>query len=386
MLKKSLFAVFIVIAVVIFVNSAVFAADSSDIKVVFRKANSAGGALNRGDQEAISKFVSNSLDELVTALDYSEMLGIRKDIAAYSIKKKPSRYSLAYATAIEKAFPPVMDKVKNISDPVRKTQLAISLMILLADVETMELAPLGMSMFDDKNAAVRYWAVSSVASVEVAEQLKSSATGDPKLAAKILSVFDKMINEKTLPEMLNLIAGFADALDSTEADEILIRIADIRIKSYAKWNVKYELMDAELINSLCRTIRARKSASDTLKTEAARRFAQLYSCAIQRYILGFNTLDDIQKAHLTFVLSDVERFAIGKLLARPQTEIKQLVSSNNPRGLEALEMEHDSLLGTVSKPGRLAQELNFDYGKMAGKIMNAPRRISAPKPEVEPEV
>lgn len=386
MLKKSFCAMFIVLAVVVFFDSAVFAADSSDIRVVFRKSKQAGGALNRGDKEVIGKFVSSSLDELLVAIDYSEMLAIRTEIASYSRTKKPSNYSMAFASAIKKTFSQVLDKVKEVSDPIRKTQLTITLMTLLSDVEIMDLAPLAMSMFDDKNAAVRYWAVRSIANAEIATQLKSPVTGDRKLAAKIVSAFDKMIDEKTLPEMLNLVAGFADVLDSSEADAILIRIADIRINSYLEWNVEYELMDAALLNSLCRTIRDKKTASKASKADVARCFAQLYACAMQRYIQGFHTLDDVHKSYLVFVLADVERSSIGKLLGRTQTDIKQLVSSNNPRGLESLDNEYDSLLGTVSNPGSLALELKFDYGKMAGKQMNAPIPLSTPKSQVDLEV
>ncbi len=386
MLKKSFCVVFIGLAVVVFFNSTVFAADSTDLKVVFRKAKSAGGALNRGDKEVIEKYVSNSMDELANSLEFTEMLDIRNEIVSFSIKKKPSEYSMAFANAIEKAFGPALVKVENTSDQILKNQLAINLLILLADIEIMDLAPIGISMFGDENAAIKYWAVSSVANSEVATQLKAAVTGNPKLAAKIVSAFDKMVDNNTLPDILNLIVGFADVLDSSEADAILVRIADIRIDSYIKWTVKYELMDAGLLNSLARTIRSKKLSAGTSKTKVARRFAQLYSCVIQRYILGFNTLADTRKAQLSIVLGDVEKTSVGKLTGQSQIEIKQLLSSNNQRTLDLLDKEHDSLLGSASGPGRLAQKLNFDYGKFAGKKINAPKRISAPKQEVGIEV
>ncbi|MCF7955279.1 MAG: hypothetical protein K9M75_05720, partial [Phycisphaerae bacterium] len=181
-----------------------------------------------------------------------------------------------------------------------------------------------------------------------------------------------------LPEILNLIVGFADALDTPQADALLVRIADIRIESYAAWKVKFELMDAELLNSLARSIKENKTSSEKDTAEIARRFAQLYSYAIQRYISGFETLQDSQKTQLEFVLADVELSSVSKLLGRPQNVIKQCVSNSSQRSLETLGNEHDSLLGKASGPGRLAYELKYDYGRDGSKPITAPKRLSPP--------
>lgn len=380
MSKKSYCVSIIVLTVVFLLSSAVFAADSSGIDAVFRKAKSGDGVINSGDKRVIGEFVSKSLDELVNALDLAEMSDIRNEIASRSIKKKPNQYSMAFAGAMKKALTPVLNQVANTTDEVRKNQLTINLLILLADINTIELAPIGMSMFGDENAAIRYWAVSSVATREIAVQLKSAVTGDPKLAAQIVSQFDKMVDENTFPEILNLIVTFADALDTTETDAILLRIASIRIKSYAQWTVKFEFMDANLLNSLARTIIAADSASKSNIAEIARSFAQLYSYAIQRYVRGFNILGDTQKNELVFVLAEVEQVSVGKLLGQSQNDIKKFVSSSNQRSIDSLDKEHDSLLGTASRAGRLARKLNFNYGKDAGVPIIAPKQLSSPKP------
>jgi hypothetical protein len=204
-------------------------------------------------------------------------------------------------------------------------------------------------------------------------------TGDEKLAKQIISRFDKMVNDRTLPEILNLIVGFADVLDTPQADALLIRIADVRIKSYAAWKVKFELMDAGLLNSLARSIKANKTSSDREIAEIARRFAQLYSYAIQRYVSGFETLEASQKAQLKFVLADVEQSSVSKLLGRSQNVIKQYVNNSSQRSLDSLGKEHDSLLGKASGAGRLGHELKFDYGTDGGKPMTAPKRLAPPE-------
>jgi len=378
MAKKRFCFVIIVLAVVFCLNSAVFAADTREIDVVFKKARSAGGALNSGDKKVIAEFVSRSLEEMVIALDYKDMADIRGEIVSRSVIKKPSQYSMAFAASMEKAVKPALAEVARLSDKSRMMQLKLNLLILLAQVENMELAPVGMSMFDDKNAAVRYWAVNSVANTEIATQLKSKVTGDEKLAKQIISRFDKMVNDRTLPEILNLIVGFADVLDTPQADALLVRIADVRIKSYAAWKVKFELMDANLLNSLARCIKANKTGNEKEIAEIARRFAQLYSYAIQRYVSGFETLEASQKAQLKFVLADVEQSSVSKLLGRSQNVIKQYVNNSSQRSLDSLGKEHDSLLGKASRAGRLAYELKYDYGTDGGKPITAPKRLVPP--------
>ncbi|MCF7956165.1 MAG: hypothetical protein K9M75_10210 [Phycisphaerae bacterium] len=378
MSKKRFCFVIIVLAVVFCFNSVVLAADTREINVVFGKAKSAGGALNGGDKKVIGDFVSKSIEEMIIAPDYKGMAGIRGEIVSRSVSKKPSQYSMAFAASVEKAVKPALAEVARLSDKSRMLQLKLNLLILLAQVESMELAPVGMSMFDDENAAVRYWAVNSVANSEIANQLKSKVTGDEKLAGQIISRFDKMVDDRTLPEILNLIVGFADALDTPQADALLVRIADIRIKSYAAWKVKFELMDADLLNSLARSIKENKTGSEGEIAEIARRFGQLYSYAIQRYISGFDTLQAPQKDQLAFVLADVEQSSISKLLGRPQNVIKQCVSNSSQRSLETLGNEHDSLLGKASGPGLLGYELKYDYGQLGGKPMTAPMRLTPP--------
>lgn len=375
MSKKRFSFSFIVLAVVFCINSAVFAADTREIDVVFRKAKAATGKLNTGDKSVIDKFVSMSIEELVIAPDFKAMAEIRKEIASRSINKKPTEYSMAFSSSLEKALKPAFTHVSGITDETRRIQLKLNLLLLLSKVQSTELAPVCMSFFDDENAAVRYWAVNSVANSEIASQLKSKVTGDMKLAGSILSRFDKMVSSGTLPEILNLIVEFAGAMGTPQADALLIRIADIRIDSYAAWDVKFELMDAGLLNALGRRIKGSKNVS---VQEMAARFGQLYSYAIQRYILGFNTLEASQKAQLAFVLADVELNSISKLLGRSQNIIKQYVNNSSPRSLDSLGVEHDALLGKASKAGMLAYELKYDYGKKGGKPQTAPMRLSPP--------
>jgi len=90
---------------------------------------------------------------------------------------------------------------------------------------------------------------------------------------------------------------------------MLIKIAEIRITAYENWTVKYELMDAALLQALSSRLLPdnfqRLSAEQ--KALFARTFGQLYSYVFERYILGVDILTKISKRQLASVLIDVEK-------------------------------------------------------------------------------
>ena len=376
MLKDTSLVLFLA-ALLIITGSPAFSADSSAIDKVLDSAGSNGGSISPSDAGVIENYVSESLSEMLAVEDFGTIVEIREELSSRSINRKPSKYSLAYASAMKKHLPSVFDAV-NYMAADRQMQMTVNLMILLGRVDSMELAEFGISMLDHHNPAVRYWAVKSIASPSIAEQLKSDPTGDAGLAAKIVSSLDGILNEDTPAEIMNIMVAFADKLDSEQGDALLLKIADIRMESYRDWSVKYELMDAGLLNAIARSIDT-GDVENNANSKKMQRYAQLYSYVIQRYILGFETLGDIQLQHLGSVLISVEQNSLGKLLARSQTEIKRLVSSSrNRHSLNALSKEHDSLLGSPKRQGRLSYEVRYDYGKEGGKVLIAPKKLKAP--------
>jgi hypothetical protein len=144
-------------------------------------------------------------------------------------------------------------------------------------------------------------------------------------------------------------------------------------------------MDAKLLRSLGREILS--PVSQPNKAANSHRFAQLYSYAMQRFILGENILSDASKQQLASVLVEVEQSVLDKLLGRPQSTIKKAVEKILTRktveqtDYSALQAEHDSLLGTVARKGDLPAALNFDYGKNPDdSALTAPKKLGPPPP------
>ena len=257
---------------------------------------------------------------------------------------------------------------------MRKTQIQLNLVILAAETKSLDLVDYGLSMFGNKNMLIRYWAVKCVTSDEIAAQLNSTVSGDEETARKIVNRLKSHLPNETHAEVMNLIATFAGQLNTPEAIDLLNSVADLRLNAYRNWSVHYELMDANLLAQLHKKIDAVGISKD--RPLLAGRFAQLYSYVIQRYILGKDDLSQDSKERLASVMAQIENDSISKILGRKQEVIKRAIEKND---IAQLHREHDSLLGTEIRAGRLSSELKFDYGKdAAGRPINSPKKLPAP--------
>ncbi|MCK5472971.1 MAG: hypothetical protein KAI59_02985, partial [Planctomycetes bacterium] len=140
-------------------------------------------------------------------------------------------------------------------------------------------------------------------------------------------------------------------------------IADKRIAEYANWTVESELLDASILKLLCdKMISNRKNVLDD-KAAVARRFGQLYSYAMQRYINGKDFLDEQAGKQLISTLVEVEKTCISKLMEMPQSVIKRAIEQDSYDGLLH---EYNRLFGDGQNPGQLTLKLDFNYGESDG--------------------
>ncbi len=157
-----------------------------------------------------------------------------------------------------------------------------------------------MGLLNDKSTVIRYWAVHSVTNSGIIEQLNSGKASSLKLASEITEQLKKLV-EGTSPEIIALMAEFAAEVEIRQGEDLLLQIADMRINKYAEWDVEYELLEVRVLKSLYK-----KMSSATVSNPAiARRFGQLYSYAIQRYVKGRDFLGDEQKRQLASVLVEM---------------------------------------------------------------------------------
>jgi len=173
-------------------------------------------------------------------------------------------------------------------------------------------------------------------------------------------------------------AEFAGRSQTAEAERLLLQIADARIGSYADWSVKYELMDSAIL----RLLGDKLVAGGPSNPQLAKRFGQLFSFVLQRYMAGQR--DGAIKAasanYLISVMMEAEEKCLGRLLGTPQATIRRAVEAKD---LGALQAEHDRLLGTGNQAGSLSAKFSVSYGPEGENhpapltLPNRPRRTAS---------
>jgi len=365
------------------------AVSTKQIDAVRQKALLNKEVLEKADFEVIDAFWAEALAELLILDDFSEIVKVRSQIFSLRGNPEPSQYSVGFITSGQKHLTAAFDEVQNWETDQRKTWIERNLIILTAQLESGELLELGMRMIGHQNSTVRYWAVKALTNQGIVGQLNADASLLSEPADRIARQLETTAEKETHPEILSLIAAFAGQVNGTQAKQLLTKIVDLRTIAYENWTVKYELMDATLLRSLGNEILSQASRQN--KAANSRRFAQLYSYAMQRFILGANVLSDVSKQQLASVLVEVEQSVLDRLLGRPQSSIKKAVEkiltrrTDDQKDYSSLQAEHESLLGTASRKGDLPDALNFDYGKKPdGTAKTSPKKLGSP-PEAQPE-
>jgi hypothetical protein len=372
--KWKIFAVLTGVFLALAIDLVAAAVDTSKIDVCCHK-----DVLNDGDLRIIDDFVAATIDELVKTEDFTSIAKIRTVVLSRSSSSKDSakaQYEEQFSESANKHISKALEAAKTLTPAEHRFRVILNLLILVDSLQEPRLANLAIKWLDDDNA-IRYWAVHSVTNPGITAKLNSGGAANLELAGKITEQLKKMV-ESSSPEILALMAEFAAKVDIPQGEELLLQIADMRIKRYADWTVEYELLDSAILKWLDSKIPL-ESAS---KPDVGRRFGQLYSCAIQRYVKGRDVLSDTQKNQLASVLVETEISYISRRLKVTQSVVKNAVEQGD---YTALLQEHGRLLGDETKAGQLPLKLNFDYGKEPdGSRRIAPLALPEPPKELIP--
>ncbi|MBN2456105.1 MAG: hypothetical protein JXB29_06155 [Sedimentisphaerales bacterium] len=357
------------LSVSILLNAGVsFAVSTTDIDQVRAK-----GLLEDTDLQVIDDFVAEAVQELVNATDFTSIAKTRTIIVARknSENADQGQYRVQFLQSSYRHISEALRQAWAITDEQRKVKVLVNLLILTDRIEELRLADLSIGALDNHNPLVCYWAVHSLTNPAIRRQLNSSQVDNPDLAKRIIEKFGNLV-AKASPEITGLMVDFVAGLETRQADELLIKIADKRISEYANWTVKYELLEISILKSLYEKISSQKGQTAAF----TRRFAQLYSYVLQRYIKGQQNLSEKQKGYLASVLVEIENCCIWRLLGMPQTTIKKAVEQDD---FEGLWREHNRILGEENKAGALAVKFAFDYGQDSdGGAMAGPIPLSEP--------
>lgn len=367
-LKWPIFIVLLAFLVLLMV-SASKAVDTRRVDEVLTK-----GVLDSQDLQIIDNFLDEAVRELVSIRDLTNIANVRT--AILSRRSNQAQYAQQFSESAHKYISAGLREASGLTPPGRKIIVTVNLLILIDGLEDPRLTDLAVGKLNAQTTIVRYWAVHCLTSPAIIEKLNAGGESNLQLARRIVAEFSGLVEYNT-PEIIALIARFAADVKVSEAEDLLLKIAALRIKSYADWKVKFELLDGIILKSLS----SRLSSTASNNPAIARSFSQLYSYVIQRYVKGSELLSDTQKQQLVSIMVETEDKCITKLLGRAQTAIKRAIEAND---IVALLREHNRLLGNETSAGQLPLKLNFDYGS-SGDSSTAPIPLPEP-PKAEPEI
>ncbi|MBN1392127.1 MAG: hypothetical protein JW947_04920 [Sedimentisphaerales bacterium] len=354
-------------------SSACLAVDTKQIDICSRKK-----LLDSEDLQVIDDFVAEAVKELTETKDFTSIAKIRTVILSRSSSSEESakaQYGAQFSESAYKYISKALETANKLTPENNRFRIILNLLILVDSLEDLRLADLAIGRLNDKNSAIQYWAVHSITNAGITKQLNAEVAVNAGLAEKITEQLKGLVDSSS-PEVLTLIAEFASKLEIPQGEELLLQIANTRIKRYADWTVKYELLDGNILKLLDGKIPPESMS----KPEIGRRFGQLYSYAIQRYVNGQNVLSNTQTNQLASVLVEIEASCISKRLKVTQSVIKNAIEKND---YTALMQEHDRLLGDETRAGQLSLKLNFDYGKKPdGNRRTAPLALPEPPKEL----
>ena len=366
--KRVILAVSAVFFVLV-VHSDSEAVNTRDIDTVRNKP-----VLDNADRQIIDDFMDEAVRELVNTKDFASIAKARSVILSRRTSRKSSaqaQYAEQFSVSALKYISSGLKQAEQLTPKDRRFKMVLNLLILTDGLEDVRLANLAMGYLKDESKVIRYWAVHSVTSPGFTKQLNATIAVNSQLARSIVEQLQSLLG-RSGPETIALMAEFAAEVSIPQGEDLLGRIADMRIKKYTAWTVDYEPLDGIVLRMLYKKI----FSGAVNKSAVARRFAQLYSYVIQRYVKGRDILNAARKHQLASVLVETEKSCVTKLLAAPQTVIKRAVERND---YTRLLLEHSRILGDETTAGLLPVKLNFDYGMNPnGTARTAPLPLSEP--------
>lgn len=348
--------------------------DGARIDRVRRKAAS-NDVLTNADFVLIDDFIAITLEDIVRFEDYLTFAELRRHISTRKGTKEPSQYSAVFNKSAKEHIKWAFEQVALLEPSRRKSEAQGNLVILIAELDNPDLVPQVVPMLASESETIKYWSVKALTSPSVTEKL-NSADSDKEFSAMIIKALKSQVATAP-PETLTLMVDFVAKLKDPGANQILRDIADIRIKAYENWSTEQMLVDTDLLKALASRITDPRLSSD--KVLFGRKFAQLYSYIIQRYIMTAESSSPQVVRHLISVIIEIESSTLFELTGKRQSTIKKAIEG---RKFSTLNREHDELLGSENAPGLLPAAVGFDYGKQDGKTLIAPKKLpQKPKPQ-----
>ncbi len=237
----------------------------------------AKSVLNNDDLAIIDKFISEAVNELMTAKDFTSLGRLRSVIMTR--QGEQAQYAEQYSKSCKEHISRALERAARIEPETKRKTLRMNLFILIDNLEDPRLADLALKNLDDKSSMVRYWALRSLTRPKLFQKIGTSGS-DASLKNEIISALEKRIAKANAQE-LRILIDFTSVVGIEESEQLLLKTADWRIKQYEDWSAQWHLIDSGLLKNL--SLRLINASTQQGKNDFGSRFSQLYSYAIQKF-------------------------------------------------------------------------------------------------------
>ncbi len=354
------------------------ALDIAPMTAVFEKTGKGKTVPTGSDAEVVTKFIAAASDQILWAERPSDAVEARNQLLAFRGQDPTREYGKFFTAALHARLTSALKEAAGLSDPVKKTAAQRNYSILIAQMDVIDMADLALMLLADGDSITRYWTMKALSGERTSAPIIAQV-GDSPLRKKVLDAFHKRIPMEDQPMIHALMAQFAVRIKGVEGRDLMLAIADSRIKAYASWKVTSENVDADVLSVLAEKITASVAPED--KTILTERFAQYYSYVIQRLARNPVLPPASRKAIISAILT-VEDGPLSNLLGVKSSSLRSAIQKNN---MEALLKEHDAILGSSATAGSLAAKIKFSYeGNAKGPKALTPPTSSPQKPPSSP--
>jgi hypothetical protein len=342
-----------------------FAVDATAIDAVRTKAT-----LTDADGTVIDQFVAAAVREMLDRTEFGNISSATEAFAKEVTPAQPNpRYTEYFTAAAARHFKSGLAEAEKLADATRKKDIKLNLLIMLERVGQLRTAVVAENEFDDAAAGVQYWAVKCVLNPAVVSQLNAGTPDASKAATDIASRLKAVVPTEGNPAILGLIADWAGAVNAPETADVLVAVANKRIREYEDWTVSEQLIDGKVLEALGKKVKASKPAAVA--------YGQLLSDCMQRYarfMASSSTLGEQDAFHLATTLTTVERGSLSALLGPGRVNIQNAMAKQGA-GLTALNGEYALLFGSAAAQGELTRVLGVRFPDAQGREQALPRPL-----------
>jgi hypothetical protein len=336
-------------------------------------------AFTDADGAVIDQFVGSAVRELLDRTEFGNV-GVTTDTFVREMNPAApnAKYSDYFAAAVLKHFRAGLAEADKITDVERRKDIKLNLLIMLEKVGQLRTAVLAEDSFADPGAGVRYWAVKCVTNPAVLTQLNSGSPESTRAAGEIATRLKAAVAGEANPATLALMADFGGGVTAPEAAELLVAVANKRIKAYEDWTVTDAIIDGRVLEALGKKVKTSKPAATA--------YGQLLSCCMQRYgkyMATPSVMGEQEAIYLGTTLAMVEKGSLIALLGPGRQSIQAAVAKGGSQGASAMNGEYALLFGSNGAAGELTKVLGVKYPDAQGKEQVMPRQLpektAAPK-------